>query len=96
MRHRVVAPFGTGIEGMAELPSGTVTFLLTDVEVSTVLWEQAPSAMRAALAPNDVLFEAAVAKHRRVHIRPRGEGDSRFAVFASASEALAAALAIRR
>ena len=81
---------------MAELPSGTVTFLLTDVEGSTALWEEAPEAMRAALAPNDVLFEAAVAEHRGVHIRPRGEGDSRFAVFASAWEALAAALAIRR
>jgi class 3 adenylate cyclase len=44
MRHRVVAPFGTGIEGMAELPSGTVTFLLTDVEGSTALWEEAAEA----------------------------------------------------
>jgi class 3 adenylate cyclase len=41
---------GTGVEGMAELPSGTVTFLLTDVEGSTALWEAAPEAMRAALA----------------------------------------------
>ena len=45
---------------MAELPSGTVTFLLTDVEGSTALWEEAPEAMRAALARHDVLFEAAV------------------------------------
>ena len=30
---------------MAELPSGTVTFLLTDVEGSTALWEAAPEAM---------------------------------------------------
>ena len=69
---------------MAELPSGTVTFLLTDVEGSTALWEEAPEAMRAALARHDALFEAAVAEHGGVHIRPRGEGDSRFAVFASA------------
>jgi class 3 adenylate cyclase len=34
---------------MAELPGGTVTFLLTDVEGSTALWEEAPEAMRAAL-----------------------------------------------
>jgi hypothetical protein len=33
---------------MAELPSGTVTFLLTDVEGSTALWEEAPEAMRSA------------------------------------------------
>ena len=38
------------VEGMAELPSGTVTFLLTDVEGSTALWEEAPEAMRAALS----------------------------------------------
>ena len=46
---------------MAELPSGTVTFLLTDVEGSTALWEEAPELMRPALARHDALFEAAVA-----------------------------------
>ncbi len=81
---------------MAELPSGTVTFLLTDVEGSTALWEQAPEAMRAALAQHDDRFESAVLQHGGVHIRPRGEGDSRFAVFAGAPEALAAALEIQR
>src|SRR3712207_3630553 len=81
---------------MPELPSGTVTFLLTDVEGSTALWEQAPDAMRAALARHDVLFEATVHAHGGLHIRPRGEGDSRFAVFASASDAVTAALAVQR
>ena len=81
---------------MAELPSGTVTFLLTDVEGSTALWEQAAEPMRAALTRHDELFEAVVRDHDGVHIRPRGEGDSRFAVFASAPGAAAAALAVRR
>jgi len=81
---------------MAELPSGTVTFLLTDVEGSTALWEEAPEAMRAALARHDALFEQAVGEHGGVHIRPRGEGDSRFAVFASAPNAVAAAVATQR
>ncbi len=81
---------------MSDLPSGTVTFLLTDVEGSTVLWEQAPEAMRAALARHDALFEGAVLAHGGVHVRPRGEGDSRFAVFASAPGAAAAALAIQQ
>jgi predicted ATPase/class 3 adenylate cyclase len=81
---------------MAELPSGTVTFLLTDVEGSTALWEQAPEAMRAALARHDALFEESICQHRGVHIRPRGEGDSRFAVFSSAPDAVAAAVAIQR
>ena len=39
------------------LPSGTVTFLLADVEGSTALWEVAPEAMRAALARHDALLE---------------------------------------
>ena len=74
-------------ENMAELPDGTVTFLLTDVEGSTALWEMAPEAMRSALVRHDALFEAAVTQHGGSHIRPRGEGDSRFAVFAGAPEA---------
>ena len=45
---------------MAGLPSGTVTFLLTDVEGSTALWEEAPEAMRAALARHDELFDETV------------------------------------
>ena len=77
---------------MAELPSGTVTFLLTDVEGSTALWEEAPEAMRAALARHDALFRAAVHEHGG-HVRPRRQGDSRFhAVFARAPDAVAAAL----
>ena len=35
---------------MAELPSGTVTFLFTDVEDSTRLWDEFPAAMQPALA----------------------------------------------
>jgi predicted ATPase/class 3 adenylate cyclase len=81
---------------MPDLPGGTVTFLLTDVEGSTALWEEAPEAMRTALARHDALFEKAVAEHGGVHIRPRGEGDSRFAVFASAPDAVTAALAVQR
>ena len=81
---------------MAELPGGTVTFLLSDVEGSTALWEQASEAMRPALARHDVLFEQAVREHGGVHIRPRGEGDSRFAVFTSAPDAVAATLTIQR
>ena len=81
---------------MIALPTGTVTFLLTDVEGSTALWEEAPEAMRAALARHDALFERAVGAYGGMHIRPRGEGDSRFAVFSSAPGAVAAALAIQR
>src|SRR6185436_7810581 len=78
------------------LPTGTITFLLTDVEGSTPLWEEAPEAMRAALTRHDALFEQCVRDHGGTHIRSRGEGDSRFAVFPGAADALAAALAIQR
>src|SRR4051794_5428390 len=80
---------------MAEMPSGMITFLLTDVEGSTALWEEAPESMRDALGRHDVLFDNAVTNHRAVHIRPRGERDSRFAVFSSPLDAIAAATDIQ-
>jgi predicted ATPase/class 3 adenylate cyclase len=81
---------------MAELPTGTVTFLFTDIEGSSALWEREPVAMQGATARHDALIEQAVAEHGGVVVRPRGEGDSRFAVFARASDAVAAALAMQR
>jgi len=78
------------------LPVGTVTFLLTDVVASTRLWEQYPDAMRITLARHDALVESLVAEYVGVVVRPRGEGDSRFAVFTRASDAVAAACAIQR
>jgi hypothetical protein len=41
---------------MANLPTGTVTFLFTDTEGSTRLWEQHPEQMRAVLARHDALL----------------------------------------
>jgi class 3 adenylate cyclase len=79
-----------------DLPTGTVTFLFTDVEGSTRLWERHPDPMRAALARHDALVEQAVARHGGVVVRPRGEGDSRFAVFARATDAVVAAAAVQR
>ena len=81
---------------MLELPTGTVTFLFTDVEGSTKLWEQHPEQMRVALARHDQVVESLVAQHQGIVVRPRGEGESRFAVFARASEAVAAAAAIQQ
>jgi predicted ATPase/class 3 adenylate cyclase len=73
-----------------------VTFLFTDVEGSTRLWEQHPEAMRQATARHDELIDRLVARHAGVVVKPRGEGDGRFVVFARASDALAAACAIQR
>src|SRR5262245_4519415 len=81
---------------MPALPTGTVTFLFTDVEGSTRLWERHPDQMRAALAEHDALIEFLAEQHGGVVVRPRGEGDSRFGVFRRATDAVAAAAAIQR
>src|SRR5919202_1006290 len=81
---------------MADLPTGTVTFLFTDIAGSTALWEQQPEAARVALARHDALVEQIVAAHEGHVVRPRGEGDSRFAVFARATDAVAAAAALQQ
>src|SRR5947208_10040306 len=81
---------------MPSLPIGTVTFLFTDVEGSTKLWERHPDQMRAALARHDALVELLTEQHGGVVVRPRGEGDSRFCVFARATDAVASAAAIQR
>jgi class 3 adenylate cyclase/tetratricopeptide (TPR) repeat protein len=83
-------------EPVAELPSGTVTFLFTDVEGSTEFWDQTPDAMSAALQRHDALIDALVAEHHGVVVQPRGEGDSKFAVFPRASDAVVAAGAVQR
>ena len=48
---------------MPELPTGTVTFLFTDIEGSTRLWQRDPEAMREALARHDAILRAAVEGH---------------------------------
>src|SRR5439155_25944596 len=78
------------------LPRGTVTFLLSDVEGSTHLYEQYPDAMRVAMARHDVLIEHHVVANSGQLIRPRGEGDSRFAVFPRATDSVAAARDIQQ
>jgi len=57
-----------GEPGGPELPAGTVTFLLTDIEGSTRLWERSPEAMEVALQ------RAQPAGHRRDRRSWRGGG----------------------
>ncbi len=81
---------------MPDLPTGTITFLFTDVEGSTRLWEEEPDAMRQALVRHDALVVAGVEQYAGTIVRPRGEGDSRFAVFTRATDAVAAACALQQ
>ncbi|HYM65967.1 MAG TPA: NB-ARC domain-containing protein, partial [Patescibacteria group bacterium] len=77
---------------MVNLPSGTVTFLLTDIEGSTRLWELRTAAMDHALQRhNAILLEAFTGQGGHV-VTGRGEGDSVFAVFPSARQALVGAI----
>src|SRR5262249_6510943 len=72
-----------------------LTFLFTDIEGSTSAWILNPDAMRVALARHDELIEKLVKEHAGQIVRPRGEGDSRFAVFDRATNCVAAACAIQ-
>ncbi len=78
------------------LPSGVLTFLMTDVVDSTLLWESAPGLMDGALTRHDQIIEAAVTLHDGVVLKHRGEGDSTFCVFESAAAATAASVEAQR
>lgn len=82
--------------GVSELPTGTVTLLLADVEGSTRLWETQPVEMSAAIARLDETLAGLVAAHHGVRPVEQGEGDSFVLAFARASDAVACALALQR
>ncbi len=75
---------------MDELPTGTVTFLFTDIESSTRLWEEDPEAMKAALARHDELLRDAI-EAQGGHV-VKSTGDGVHAVFTTAHDALSAAI----
>jgi predicted ATPase/class 3 adenylate cyclase len=75
---------------MPGLPSGTVTFLFTDIEGSTRLWEAFPEAMRVALARHDNLMRTAIEQHDG-HVF-KMIGDAFCTAFHTAPAALNAAL----
>ncbi|TAK42858.1 MAG: adenylate/guanylate cyclase domain-containing protein [Betaproteobacteria bacterium] len=74
-------------------PPVPATFLFTDIEGSTRLWEQAPERMRAALARHDAIARAAVESHRGVLVKTTGDGVH--AVFARPLDALGATLQLQ-
>jgi len=74
------------------LPDGVVTFLMTDVVESTQIWLQNRAQMYGAMRRHDQLLTAAIEANRGVVLKERGEGDSFFAVFHRATDALVAAL----
>ena len=79
---------------MAELPSGTVTFLFTDIEGSTRLWQNQPPRMQAALARHDELLRCCVESNGG-HVF-KTVGDAFYAAFPTAPQALEAAVQAQR
>src|SRR5690242_9562650 len=79
---------------MSSLPTGTVTFLFTDMEGSTRLWQERPEAMTSANARHDaILREAIESQHGYIF---QMVGDSFSAAFHNADEGLQAAIAAQR
>ena len=84
----------------APLPTGLVTFLLTDIEGSTQAWQTAPDEMTTIVSRHYQILDAAVATQGGLRPQEQGEGDSIVAVFVdpldAVTTALEAQLALRR
>jgi class 3 adenylate cyclase len=85
-----------GVGDGFSLPSGTVTFLLTDIEASSRSWEADPDAMAEAVAHHYDILDEAITQHSGLRPTEQGEGDTVVGAFPKASDAIAAALAARR
>ncbi|HVE76739.1 MAG TPA: AAA family ATPase, partial [Actinomycetota bacterium] len=81
---------------MRELPIGTVTFLMTDVEGSTRQWEAHPAQMREATERLNDLLYAAIDKAGGSRPEEQGEGDSVLAAFSRATDAVSCAIDIQK
>ena len=83
---------GFKVEEGASLPDGIVTFLMTDVVESTPLWLQSRASMYQAMRRHDQLLTSAIESNGGIVLKERGEGDSFFAVFLRATDAVIAAV----
>lgn len=83
-------------EEAGTLPDGIVTFLMTDVVESTLLWIQNRAQMYQAMRRHDQLLTQAIEANGGIVLKERGEGDSFFAVFQRATDAVAAAVDAQR
>jgi DNA-binding SARP family transcriptional activator/class 3 adenylate cyclase/WD40 repeat protein len=97
--HRVDprAPPGELMTGLpsspsSRLPTGVVTFCMSDIEGSSRLWETHPEEMADALDRHYELIAAVVDAHGGFFLSSMGEGDSTISVFESATQAVRAAI----
>src|SRR5262245_27231715 len=78
------------------LPTGTVTFLMTDIEGSTRGWAQSPAALSAAVPRHYQILDEEIVAQGGVRPVEQGEGDSVVAAFGRASDAVHAAVLAQR
>ena len=84
------------VDESTPLPGGIVTFLMTDVVESTAMWLQSRASMYQAMRRHDQLLTEAIEANAGVVLKERGEGDSFFAVFPRATDAVIAAVDAQR
>jgi predicted ATPase/class 3 adenylate cyclase len=79
---------------VASPPTGTVTFLFTDIEGSTKLWERDAEAMQDALARHDAILHGVIKEHDGYVFKT--VGDAFWCAFSRATDALEASLEAQR
>ena len=75
-------------------PSGTVTFVFTDIDESARLWGSAPADMAAAVQAHDRIVRSAIERHNGYVFDTSGDGF--WAAFSSAADAVLAAIESQR
>ena len=78
------------------LPTGVLTFCMTDIEGSTSMWDAQPAAMAQALVRHDELIASTVEAGGGRFIKSMGEGDATVSVFADPAKAVAAVFDMNR
>lgn len=84
------------IAGSTPLPTGIVTFLLTDIQGSTEAWQAAPLEMTSRVTLHYQILDQSIAAHGGRRPEEQGEGDSVVAVFDDPVQAVAAAVQAQR
>ena len=84
-----------GANGLSKPPAGTVTFLLIDVEASSVASETQAAAIDAAIRHRDAVFREAANATSGFIVESGREGDGMLIAFAKASDAVSCALRVQ-
>jgi predicted ATPase/class 3 adenylate cyclase len=93
-QHVTLRPMSETPSAHASQPAGAVTFLFTDIEGSTALWEDDGARMSQALAAHDALARSAVEGHHGRIVKMTGDG--MHAAFDDALDALDATLEMQQ